>query len=147
MPPTVKAMVDFIMKRFPEATASPAHPSSRSFDLSASVGVTDAATPSGSLLAWCQVMADSFTATQKRFSQRIQEGRACHSLLPALHRFERVSNSPTQGRELKANPDILDLLRNKVPDFRQLPISIKEGVSIERSLRSMIETHSSSPGR
>ena len=142
VPATVKAMVDFIMKSFPEATASPAHPSSRSFDLSASVGVTDAATPSGSLLAWCQVMADSFTATQKRFSQRIQEGRACHSLLPDLHRFERVSNSPTQGRELKANPDILDLLRNKVPDFRQLPISIKEGVSIERSLRSMMETHS-----
>ena len=142
VPPTVKAMVDFIMKSFPEATASPAHPSSRSFDLSASVGVTDAATPSGSLLAWCQVMADSFTATQKRFSQRIQEGRACHSLLPALHRFERVSSSPTQGKELKANPDILDLLRNKVPDFRQLPISIKEGVSIERSLRSMMETHS-----
>ena len=130
------------MRSFPEATASPAHPSSRSFDLSASVGVTDAATPSGSLLAWCQVMSDSFTATQKRFSQRIQEGRACHSLLPALHRFERVSNSPIQGRELKANPDILDLLRNKVPDFRQLPISIKEGVSVERSLRSLMETHS-----
>ena len=142
VPPTVKAMVDFIMKSFPEATASPAHPSSRSFDLSASVGATDVATPSGLLLAWCQVMADSFTATQKRFSQRIQEGRACHSLLPALHRFERVSNSPTQGKELKANPDILDLLRNKVPDFRQLPISIKEGISIERSLRSMMETHS-----
>ena len=142
VPPTVKAMVDFIMKSFPEATASPAQPSSRSFDLSASVGVTDAATPSGSLVAWCQVMANSFTATQKRFSQRIQEGRACHSLLPALHRFERVSNSPTQGKELKANPDILDLLRNKFPDFRQLPISIKEGVSIERSLRSMMETHS-----
>ena len=142
MPPTVKAMVNFIMKSFPEATASPAHPSSRSFDLSASVGATDVATPSGSLLAWCQVMADSFTATQKRFSQRIQEGRACHTLLPSLHRFERVSNSPTQGKELTANPDILDLLRNKVPDFRQLPISIKEGISIERSLRSMMETHS-----
>ena len=142
VPATVKAMVDFIMRSFPEDTASPAHPSSRSFDLSASVGVTDAATPSGSLLAWWQVMSDSFTATQKKFSQRIQEGGVCHSLLPALHRFERVSNSPTQGRELKANPDILDLLRNKVPDFRQLPISIKEGVSVERSLRSLMETHS-----
>ena len=87
-------------------------------------------------------MSDSFTATQKKFSQRIQEGRVCHSLLPALHRFERVSNSPTQGRELKANPDILDLLRNKVPDFRQLPISIKEGVSVERSLRLLMETRS-----
>ena len=74
--------------------------------------------------------------------QRIQEGRACHTLLPFLHRFERVSNSPTQGKELTANPDILDLLRNKVPDFRQLPISIKEGIFIERSLRLMMETHS-----
>ena len=85
MPPKVKAMVDFLMKSFPEATASPAHPSSRSFDLS------DPATPSGSLLAWCQVMSDSFQATQKRFTQKIQEGKVCHTLLPALHRFERVS--------------------------------------------------------
>ena len=141
MPAPVKAMIDFIMQSFPEATASPAHPSSRSFDLSASAGVTDAATPSGSLLAWCQVMSDSFTATQKKFSQRIQEGRVCHSLLPSLHRFERVSNSPTQGKELKANPDILDLLRNKVQDFCHLPISIKEGISVERSLRSLMESH------
>ena len=140
MPAPVKAMIDFIMKSFPEATVSPAHPSSRSFDLSASAGVTDAATPSGSLLAWCQVMSDSFTATQ-RFSQRIQDSRVCHSLLPSLHRFERVSNSPTQGKELKANPNILDLLRNKVQDFRHLPISIKEGISVERSLRSLMESH------
>ena len=141
MPAPVKAMIDFIMQSFPEATASPAHPSSRSFDLSASAGVTDAATPSGSLLAWCHAMSDSFADTQKRFSQRIKDGRVCHSLLPTLHRFERASNSPTQGKELKANPDILDLLRNKVPDFRQLPISIKEGISIERSLRSCLESH------
>ena len=142
MPPKVKAMVDILMKSFPEATASLAHPSSRSFDLSASAGVSDPATPSGSLLAWCQVMSDSFQATQKRFTQKIQEGKVCHTLLPALHRFERVSNSPTQGRELRANPDLLDLLQNKVPDFCHLPISIKEGVSLERSLRSMMETHS-----
>ena len=141
MPAPVKAMIDFILQSFPEATASPAHPSSRSFDLSASASVTDAATPSGSLLAWCHAMSDSFSDTQKRFSQRIKDGRVCHSLLPTLHRFERVSNSPTQGKELKANPDILDLLRNKVPDFRHLPISIKEGISIERSLRSCLESH------
>ena len=88
-------------------------------------------------MAWCQVMSDSFTTTQKRFSQRIQEGRVCHSLLPSLHRFERVFNSPTQGKELKANPDILDLLRNKVPDFRQLHVCM----SVERSLRSLMESH------
>ena len=141
IPAPVKAMIDFILQSFPEATASPAHPSYRSFDLSASAGVTDAATPSGSLLAWCHAMSDSFSDTQKRFSQRIKDGRVCHSLLPTLHRFERVSNSPSQGKELKANPDILDLLRNKVPGIRHLPISIKEGIFIERSLRSCLESH------
>ena len=121
----------------------PSPPRPRSpLDLSASVGVTDPATPSGSLLGWSQVMSDAFLDTQKKFSQRIQEGRTCHTLLPSLHRLEKVSNSPTQGKELTANPDVLDLLKNKVQDFRQLPISIKEGVALERTLRSMMESHS-----
>ena len=104
IPATVKAMVEFITTNFPDAIASPAHKSSRSFDLLASVGVTDPATPSGSLLAWSQVMSDSFLDTQKKFSQRIQEGRACHTLLPSLHRFEKVSNSPTQGEGTYSEP-------------------------------------------
>ena len=142
IPATVKAMVEFIKTNFPDAIASPAQKSSRSFDVSASVGVTDPATPSGSLLGWSQVISDSFSDTQKKFSQRIQEGRACHTLLPSLHRLEKVANSPTQGKELTANPDVLDLLKKKVPDFRHLPISVKEGVALERTLRSMMESHS-----
>ena len=141
IPATVKAMVEFIRTNFPDAIASPAQKSSRSFDVSASVGVTDPATPSGSLLGWSQVMSDSFSDTQKKFSHRIQEGRACHTLLPSLHRLEKVANSPTQGKELIANPDVLDLLKNKVPDFRHLPISVKEGIALERTLRSIMESH------
>ena len=68
IPATVKAMVEFIRSNFPDAIASPAQKSSRSFDFSASVGVTDPATPSGSLLGWSQVMSDSFADTQKKFS-------------------------------------------------------------------------------
>ena len=141
MPAPVRAMIDFILKSFPEVTASPSHPSSRSFDLSASAGVTDAATPTGSLLAWCHAMSDAFSDTQKRFTHRIKDGRVCHTLLPTLNKFERVSNSPTQGKELKANPDVLDLLRNRVPDTRHIPISIKEAVAVEQSLRSGLESH------
>ena len=74
--------------------------------------------------------------------KRIQEGRACHTLLPSVNRLEKVSNSPSQGKELIANPDVLDLLRNKVPDFRLLPISVKEGVALERTLRSVLESQS-----
>ena len=142
IPATVKAMVDFIKSNFPDAIASPSQKSSRSFDLSVSVGVSDPEIPSGSLLGWSQVMSDSFTETQKKFSKRIQEGRACHTLLPSVNRLEKVSNSPSQGKELIANPDVLDLLRNKVPDFRLLPISVKEGVALERTLRSVLESQS-----
>ena len=55
--------------------------------------------------------------------------------------FERVSNSPTQGKELRANPDVLDLLRNRVPDSRHVPLSLKEAAALERSLRSVLESH------
>ena len=134
-------MIDFILKSFPDAQALPSHPSSRSFDLSAYAGVTDAAIPPGSLLAWCHALSDAFSDTQQRFARRIKDGKVCHTLLPTLNRFERVSNSPTQGKELKANPDVLDLLRNRVPDNRHVPLSLKEAVALERSLRSGLESH------
>ena len=47
----VKAMIDFILKSFPDAQESPYHPSSKSFDLYPYAGVTIAAIPSGSLFA------------------------------------------------------------------------------------------------
>ena len=138
----VRAMVDFILQTFPESQASPSHPSLRSFDLSATAGVAEVAIPPGSLLSWSHALSDSFTETQEQFARRIKDGKACHTLLPTLSKFERVLNSPTQGKELKANPDILDLLRNKVPDSRYVPLSLKEAAALERSMRSMLETHS-----
>ena len=75
-------MIDFILKSFPDAQASPSHPSSRSFDLSAYAGVTDAAIPPGTLLAWCHALSDAFSDTQQRFARRIKDGKVCHTLLP-----------------------------------------------------------------
>ena len=141
MPAPVRAMIDFILKSFPDSQASPSHPSSRSFDLSAYAGVTDAAIPPGSLLAWCHALSDAFSDTQQRFARRIMDGKVCHTLLPTLNRFERVLNSPTQGKELRANPDVLDLLRNRVPDSRHVPLSLKEAAALERALRSGLESH------
>ena len=43
---------------------------------------------------------------QERFARHIEDGKACHTLFHTLNEFERVSDSPTQGKELKANPDI-----------------------------------------
>ena len=118
-------MIDFILKSFPDAQASPSYLSSRSFDLSAYAGVTDATIPPGSLLAWCHALSDAFSDTQQQFARRIKDGKVCHTLLPTLNRFERVSNSPTQGKELKPNLDVLDLLRNRVPDNRHVPLSLR----------------------
>ena len=141
MPAPVRPMIDFILKSFPDSQASPSHPSSRSFDLSAYAGVTDAAIPPGSLLAWCHALSDAFSETQQRFACRIKDGKACHAILPTLNKFERVSNSPTQGKELRANPDVLDLLRNRVPDSRHVPLSLREAAALERALRSGLESH------
>ena len=136
-----RAMVDFILQTFPESQASPSHPSSRSFDLSATAGVAEVAIPPGLVLSWSHALSD-FHGDAGAIARRIKDGKACHTLLPTLNKFERVSNSPTQGKELKANPDILDLLRNKVPDSRYVPLSLKEAAALERSMRSMLETHS-----
>ena len=104
IPATVKAMVDFIKSSFPEATASPAHKSSRSFDLSALVGVTDSATPSGSLLAWSQVMSDSFLTPRRsspRESKRVGPATRCCPL------FTDSRGSPTPLPRVKNSRLIL----------------------------------------
>ena len=138
MPAPVKATIDFILQSFPEATASPAHPSSRSsisLPLQASLTLRlprDRFWP-GAMP--CQIR--SLTLRRGSPSASKMAGFVIRYCLLSIG----SRGSPTQGKELKANPDILDLLRNKVPDFRQLPISIKEGISIERSLRSCLESH------
>ena len=45
---------------------------------------------------------------QERFARHIKDGKACHTLFHTLNEFERVSDSPTQRKELKANPDIYE---------------------------------------
>ena len=80
---------------------------------------------------------------QERFARHIRDGKACHTLFYTLNEFERVSDLPTQGKELMANPNILDFLRNKVPDSRRyVPLSFQDSAALQRSLRSMLETHS-----
>ena len=71
--------------------------------------------------------------THNRFAHRIKDGRVCHTLLPTLNKFEKVSHSPTQRRELKANPDILDLFRNRIPNISHMPMSLKETVAREEA--------------
>ena len=93
------------------------------------------------MLAWASLLSNSFSATQERFSRRIRDGKTCHTLLPPLSKFEKVSNSQTQGKELKSNPDLLDLLKDKVSETRYVPLSLKEAASLERAMRSALESY------
>ena len=71
-------------------------------------------------------MSDAFSDTQQRFAHRIKDGRLCHTLLPTLNKFEKVSNSPTQRRELRTNPNILDLFWNRISNISHVLMSLKE---------------------
>ena len=86
-------------------------------------------------------MSVAFSDTQQSFAHRIKDGRVCHTLLPTLNKFEKVSDSPTQRRELKTNPNILDLFWNRIPNISHMPMSLKETVAVEQSLKSGLESH------
>ena len=86
-------------------------------------------------------MSDAFSDTQQSFAHRIKDGRVCHTLLPTLNKFEKVSDSPTQRRGLKTNPNILDLFWNRIPNISHMPMSLKETVTVEQSLKSGLESH------
>ena len=92
-------------------------------------------------------MSDAFSDTQQSFALRIKDGRLCHTLLPTLNKFEKVSDSPTQRRELKTNPDVLDLFWNRIPNISYVPMSLKETVVVEQSLKLGLESQTFSPGR
>ena len=92
-------------------------------------------------------MSDSFSDTQQRFAHRIKDGRVCHTLLPTLNKFEKVSNSPTQRSELKTNPNIFNLFWNRIPNISHVPVSLKETVAVEQSLVSGSSTTTFSPSR
>ena len=81
-------------------------------------------------------MSDAFFDTQQRFAHRIKDGRVCHTLLPTLNKFEKVSNSPAHRGELKTNPNILNLFWNRIPNISHVPMSLKETVTVEQSLTS-----------
>ena len=86
-------------------------------------------------------MSDAFSDTQQRFAHRIMDGRVCHTLLPTLNKFEKVSNSPTLRSELKTNPNILNFFWNRIPNISHVPVSLQETVAVEQSLASGLESH------
>ena len=89
-------------------------------------------------LRLCLILLSTPRRSSLREFRRAEPATPYSLLFTALRR----SPTPSQGKELIANPDVLDLLKNKVLDFRHLPISVKEGIALERTLRSIMESQS-----
>ena len=128
------------MDKFPSASAPLAQPSAKPFSVLATAGLAEESSDNASLLAWYEAIQSVCDVSQQRYETRIRDGKSWSTVLPSVSRFERVSNSPSQGRELKVNSPVFDFLRSKLLDRRSMPISLREGAILERSLRGSLES-------
>ena len=108
-------MLAYIMDKFPSASAPLAQPSAKPFSMLASAGLAEESSDHASLLAWYEAIQSVCDVSQQRYETRIQDRKSWSTVLPSVSRFE-VSNSPSQGRELKVNSPVFDLLHSKLSD-------------------------------
>ena len=140
-PASLALLLDYIMKKFPAASKPLAQPSSRRFHVFETAGLVDESSPRSSNLAWFDHMRSACESAQSKFESRIFEGRSLSSLMPYVSRTEKVSDSPCQGKGLKVNSQVYDLMSSKPLDSRSIPLSVREATVLETTLRSMMESY------
>ena len=140
-PVSLALLLDYIMKKFPAASKPLAQPSSRRFNVFETAGLVDESSPRSSNLAWFDHMRSACESAQSKFESRIFEGRSLSSLMPSVLRTEKVSDSPCQGKGLKVNSQVYDLMSSKPSDSRSIPLSVREATVLETTLRSVMESY------
>ena len=80
-------------------------------------------------------------SAQSKFESRIFEGRSLSTLMPSVSRTEKVSDSPCQGKGLKVNSQVYDLMSSKPSDSRSVPLSVREATVLETTLWSTMESY------
>ena len=136
------AMTKFLQATFPKAVVSPVRPPSAPPSMLEAAGISQDPSQPGNQLAWFEVVTAALEDTQKRCSRTVGEGKPWSTILAKGSKHEIVGDSPSQGRELKINPSVYDLLRSKVFEKRLMPLSLKEGANLEKTLRHAMESHS-----
>ena len=140
-PASLALLLDYIMKKFPAASKPLAQPSSRRFHVFETAGLVDESSPRSSNLAWFDHMRLACESAQSKFESRIFEGRSLSTLMPSVSRTEKVSDSPCQGKGLKVNSQVYDLMSSRPSDFRSVPLSVREATVLETTLRSTMESY------
>ena len=103
-------------------------------------GAVDESSQQSSNLAWFSHMRSACDTTQRKFESRVSEGKLLSAILPSVSRIE-VSDSPCQGRAVKVNSQVFDLMPSRPAESRSVPLSVKEATSLETTLRGVMESY------
>ena len=92
-------------------------------------------------LAWYGCMKSAWDSPQRKFDAKLSKGKSLSSILTIVSKTERVSDSPCQGRATKVNSQVYDLMPSRPPEFRSVPMSVREATNLETTLRGAMESY------
>ena len=104
-------------------------------------GLVDESSQQSYNLAWFGHMRSACDSAQRKFESTVSEGKSLSSMLTSVSRTERVSDSPCQGRAVKVNSQVFDLMASKPSESRSIPLSVREAATLETALRGVMELY------
>ena len=140
-PSSLGLLLNYIPKKFPAASKPLVQPSSKRFHVMESAGLVDESSQQASSLAWFGHMRSACDSAQRKFEAKVSEGKSLSSILTAVSRTERVSDSPCQGRATKVNSQVFDLMSSRPAESRCVPLSVREATTLETALRGVMESY------
>ena len=140
-PASLDLLLKYITKKFPVASKPLVQPSSKRFHVMETAGLVDESSQQSSSLAWFGLMRSACDSAQRKFEAKVSEGKSLSSLLPSVSRTERVSDSPCQGRAVKVNSQVFDLISSKPSESRSILLSVREAATLETALRGVMESY------
>ena len=140
-PASLALLLDYIMNKFPAASKPLAQPSTRRFRVFEAAGLVEESSQRSSNLSWFDHVRFACESTQSKFETKIYEGKSLSAIMPSVSKVEKVSDSPCQGKELKVNSQVYDLMGSKPSDTRSVPMSVRDAAVLEKTLRSTLESY------
>ena len=134
-------LLNYITKKFPAASQPLVQPSSKQFHFVESAGLVDVSSLQSSNLAWFGHMRSACDSAQRKFESKVSEGKSLSSMLTSVSRTESVSDSPCQGRAVKVNSQVFDLMSSRPAESRSVPLSVREAATLETALRGVMESY------
>ena len=129
------------MSKFPAASKPLARPSSRRFHVFETAGLVEESSQRSSNLSWFEHIRFACESAQSKFETKIFEGKLLSAVMPSVSRIENVSDSPCQGKELKVNSQVYDLMSSKPLDTRSVLLSVRDAAVLEKTLRSTLGSY------